>query len=473
MGGVTQVGVIDIGKTNVKVAVVDVVRREETGVMTRPNTVLPGPPYPHYDIDGHWDFILSSLRALHRERAIEAISITAHGASAVLLDTDGNLAAPVLDYEFDGPDSLAAEYDAIRPDFSETGSPRLPGGLNVGAQIFWQLTSDPGLGARLSAVVTYPQYWAYRLTGVMACEVTSLGCHTDLWCPLENRYSSLVDRLGLADRMAPIRRAAEQLGTLRPQVARTTGLPPEVPVSCGIHDSNASLYPHLLMRDRPFSVVSTGTWVIVLSIGGHPVHLDPARDTLINVDAFGDPVPSARFMGGREFDTVMEGHARDHTDVDADQVLKRKIMLFPSVEPRSGPYQGNQYRWSVDETVLTDGERHVGLSFYLALMTAQCLTMTGADGPTIVEGPFSKNRRYLDMLQAATGRAVDAAGGSVTGTSIGAALLATGAETGAENRPQHMEPDFEIDPRLVDYAATWRAAVGHDRAVQENTKSTP
>ena len=27
----------------------------------------------------------------------------------------------------------------------------------------------------------YPQYWAYRLTGVLANEVTSLGCHTDLW----------------------------------------------------------------------------------------------------------------------------------------------------------------------------------------------------------------------------------------------------------------------------------------------------
>jgi hypothetical protein len=37
-----------------------------------------------------------------------------------------------------------------------------------------------------------------------------------------------------------------------------------------------------------------------MAVGGWAVKLGPARDTLIDVNAFGDPVPSARFMGGRE-----------------------------------------------------------------------------------------------------------------------------------------------------------------------------
>ena len=41
-----------------------------------------------------------------------------------------------------------------------------------------------------------------------------------------------------------------------------------------------------------------------MAIGGRETALDPARDTLINVNALGDPVPSARFMGGRELDAV-------------------------------------------------------------------------------------------------------------------------------------------------------------------------
>ena len=44
---------------------------------------------------------------------------------------------PVLDYEYGGADCLTDEYNALRPDFAETLSPRLPKGLTVGAQLFW------------------------------------------------------------------------------------------------------------------------------------------------------------------------------------------------------------------------------------------------------------------------------------------------------------------------------------------------
>ena len=37
-----------------------------------------------------------------------------------------------------GRSSCAADYDAVRPPFAETGTPRLPIGLNLGAQLFWQ-----------------------------------------------------------------------------------------------------------------------------------------------------------------------------------------------------------------------------------------------------------------------------------------------------------------------------------------------
>ncbi|MHA7777837.1 FGGY-family carbohydrate kinase [Roseibium sp. M-1] len=455
-----HVGVIDIGKTNAKVAVVDLAEAREIGVLTRPNTFLTGPPYPHFDLEGHWQFICDALGDLHRAHGIDALSVTTHGASAVLLDADGNLAAPMLDYEHTGPDDLAAEYDAIRPDFAETGSPRLGMGLNLGAQLHWQLQSDPGLLDRVASVLTYPQYWAFKLTGVAANEVTSLGCHTDLWCPSANRFSSLVEKLGLTDKMAPVRKAGECLGTILPDIAERTGLPRETKVSCGIHDSNASLYPHLIRRDPPFSVVSTGTWVIALAIGSKSVQLNPARDTLINVNAFGDPVPSARFMGGREFDMVLAGRAKDFTEDDIGVVLDREIMLFPAVDPRSGPFQGRKHRWSIDDASLSDSERFVALSFYLALVTAECLEMTGAEGPVVVEGPFAQNRLYLQMLKAATGRPVDASAGSLTGTSIGAALLM--AEAGQRQVRQSCAQDdgWNLDPRLLRYAETWRARLG-------------
>ena len=51
-------------------------------------------------------------------------------------------------------------------------------------------------------------------------------------------------------------------------------------------------------------MVSTGTWVVIFAVGGDLDHLDPKRDTLANVDALGRAVPSARFMGGREFELL-------------------------------------------------------------------------------------------------------------------------------------------------------------------------
>ena len=98
--------------------------------------------------------------SLNREQRIDAISITTHGATGALVDAAGELVLPVLDYEFDGPDRLAAEYDAIRPPFAETGTPRLPLGLNLGAQFFWQQKRFPAEFAKAAAMLMYPQYWA-------------------------------------------------------------------------------------------------------------------------------------------------------------------------------------------------------------------------------------------------------------------------------------------------------------------------
>ena len=264
----THVAVLDIGKTNAKLALVDPQRGAELAVLTRPNRVLPGPPYPHYDTEGLWQFMLQGLAALHLAHGIEAISVTTHGASVALLDAGGGLATPILDYEHDGPDSLAAAYAALRPPFTETGSAPMPQGLNLGAQLHWLMAQDASLRDRVAHVVTYPGYWVHRLTGQLGSDLCSLGCHTDLWNPWQGCYSSLVETLGLPQKMAPAVRPSARAGRLLADVAASTGLPADTPVVFGIHDSNASLLPHLRARSGAFAVVSTGTWVVCMAVGG-------------------------------------------------------------------------------------------------------------------------------------------------------------------------------------------------------------
>lgn len=454
----SHVGVIDIGKTNAKFAVVDTETLLETAVRTRPNTVIDGPPYPHFDIEGIWNFLKSSMAEVNAHYRLSALAITTHGATAALVDEEGDLALPVLDYEHDGPDGDRGDYDLIAPPFAKTLTPKLPAGLNLGAQLFYLQRHWPKAVARTRAILTYPQYWAHRLTGAAASELTSLGCHTGLWDFERRDFSSLVDAMGIRDKFPPLRSAFDVLGTVKPDLAEELGLGIGVQVYCGIHDSNASLLPHVLTTQPPFAVVSTGTWVIVCAPGGALDGLDETRDCLANIDALGRTVPSARFMGGREFSLLMGSEICEIEDRVTDRILRERIMLLPSIQTGSGPFPQNSARWSLPPDELDATTRHCVVSFYLALMTAECLVLAGAGGRVIVEGPFGRNRIFLDMLGAATGRPVIANSGNATGTSLGAALLTLGSH--ARPRLDHAAlPPATNASEMRLYARHWRQAV--------------
>lgn len=452
-----RITVLDIGKTNAKVVVLDCATGKEIAEKRTPNRVLAGPPYPHYDIEALWNFAVDALKVFAETLGFDAISITTHGASAVLLDAEGDLALPALDYEHLYPQDVQTAYAAIRPPFSETFSPVLSGGLNVGAQLHYQKTTFADDFARVSRILTYPQYWAFRLTGIATNEMTSLGCHTDLWNPREGTFSSLVDELGIRDLMAPVHSAFDMLGPVLPEVAREIGLDEEIPVHCGIHDSNASLLPHLIGREPPFAVVSTGTWVINFAVGGDLDHLDPERDTLANVDAYGRAVPSSRFMGGREFEMLTSelGKLSPGAALAAmPRIIENGLMLLPNITTGSGPFPGRERQWLNDEGVSND-ERWAAACLYLALMTETCLSLVGAKGPILVEGPFASNEAYLQALASLTLREVAALSGS-TGTSQGAALLA-----GALPPPETPSTRYQgILPGLGAYRQEWRNRLG-------------
>ncbi len=453
-----HVGVIDIGKTNVKFAIVDLERGRETVVGRTRTPVRDGPPYRHFDTDAIWQFLCETISTRPAERIIDALSVTTHGASAALVDAEGKLTLPVLDYEDEGPDAIDAEYAEVRPPFRESYSPPLPGGLNLGKQIFWLSRREPDSFARTRWILTLPQYWSYRLSGVAASELTSLGCHTDLWSFPQNRLSSFVYGQGWLEKFPPLRKAADHLGPVRPEVAQMLGLDPATPVLCGIHDSNASLLPHLLTRRPPFSVVSTGTWVIVCSPGGKLEGLDPQRDCLANIDALGHPVPSARFMGGREYSVATKDVARAVSSEVLEKVLRERLFLLPSLVRGSGPFPESAARWTYARSVEDPITDYAVVSCYLALMTAECLRLSGASADVVVEGPFAANPIYLSMLKAVTGRPVFAQTDAATGTATGAALLATYPAV-PRSLPHAAEVSLQRPELFRHYADDWRTLV--------------
>jgi sugar (pentulose or hexulose) kinase len=326
--------------------------------------------------------------------------------------------------------------------------------LNLGAQLYWQFYKDPTLFERTDKIVTYPQYWAFLLTGAVAADVSSLGCHTDLWAPDKRDYSSLVDHMQLRDKLAAPENANKIIGTITPEICKLTGLPRHVPVACGIHDSNASLLPYLNTDADQYSVVSTGTWVIAMALNGLPIELDEALETFMNVDAFGRPVPSARFMGGREFELEKVNISSEYSDAEVQAVLDDQLMLLPAVEPMAGPFKGRLAEWQPYAPERGDPRRHIALSFYLALVTNSCLEAIGHVGKIVVEGPFARNELFLSMLKVASNSEVFLSSGQ-TGTSLGAALLFKKRKSNKPKTRHIIAPTWDV-AAMRELAENWR-----------------
>jgi L-fuculokinase len=390
--------VFDVGKSNVRLSAVS-----DDGValatIERPNRVNGGDPYPHFDADELYAWLIDGLATLARDFEIQSVVPVTHGASAALVDDDG-LVLPIMDYEFRGVSEIDSEYDAVARDFARTASPKLPAGLNLGRQLFWQQQKFPGEFDR-ATILPYPQYWAARLCGVRAWEPTSLGCHTDLWEPQRGEFSSFAKTTRWDLRFGRRANAWTPLGPPLPAVAASTGLRRECKILAGIHDSNASYLAHRASREKPFCVVSTGTWIIVMAHGSPLNVLREELDTLANVDAFGNALATARFMGGREYATICGADAglAQPSVGDLETILASGTLAVPSFADQGGPFR-EQVGHIVGNVSAAPPHRAAFAALYCALMTDWCVTMLEARGDIILEGRLASNEAFASALAA-------------------------------------------------------------------------
>ncbi len=461
--------VVDIGKTHSKVSL-----WSDDGQMidrrTRANRPQRATGYQALDVDGIDAWLMQSLGELARSRRIGQIVPVGHGAAAALLRGNQLHVAPV-DYEHEISAADRADYDIERDSFDLTGSPSLPCGLNLGRQLHY-LERLRGPLPDDVVIVPWAQYWAWRLCGIAASEVTSLGCHTDLWRPHSQDFSALAVRRGWAARFAPIRPAAARLGRITPEVMRQTGLPADCEVLCGLHDSNAALLAargHTQIAGGDATVLSTGTWFVAMrSPGEHAavdIELDPDRDCLVNVDVAGRPVPSARFMGGREAQLISGIDSFALTDdYHPDQLLARLPRLvaqascvYPSFVAGVGPFPRSRGEWH-NRPATADDQRVVA-GLYLALMADAALDLIGSRRRLLIEGRFAEAVIFVRAL----------------------ATLRPGQQVFVSNAHQDVacgalrliHPDLRppcdltrvdpLDTDLTAYAAQWRGRAGAAR----------
>ncbi|MCX7176512.1 MAG: L-fuculose kinase [Proteobacteria bacterium] len=473
------IAVFDVGKTNTKLSLIRAANGEVVRSVQRANRPVEDLGMNQLDLAGMERWLIESLRDLPERQRITAVVPVGHGAACALLDTTGQLlAAP--DYEDPCFRESATDYDGERDPYSETRSPRLPDGQNLGAQLFFLETRRPAVFARIAHILLLPQYWAWRLSGDMAAEVSSLGAHSDLWQPrhtkvaqrltklssppvgeglgVRGEFSRLAQRRGWSKLFPPLRAAGDLLGPLRQEIQIATGLPGTCQVACGLHDSNASWLWHLskVRAGADLTVISSGTWTIAMKSRADLDRLREARDMLANVDVFSAPVATARFMGGREYATIMAGRlAATPTVEDLRRVVIQGAMALPAFAEAGGPFHGRAGRIVATER-LSDAEWAAMATAYVVLVTEVILELLGDSDNIVVDGPFAQNPLFAPLLKTLRPDASVFVSSVASGATAGALVLILGdAAPAAENADRSAAP-LEVEG-LAAYRSAWRA----------------
>lgn len=396
--------VLDLGKTHTKLtawsAAGELLQRE-----TYANTPCVSANYPALDVEGIELWLGEALSRFAALGQICAIVPVGHGAAAAIV-REGELAAPVMDYEFEPSPEMRQEYLRGRDAFAETGSPAMGMALNLGLQLHCIEQFHPNALSGNALILPWPQYWAWCLCGVAASEVTSWGSHTDLWSPSRKAPSAMALRRGWAQRFAPLRHASDVIGVLSKEWVERTGLKPSTRIHAGLHDSNAALVSArscAQFAEGDATLISTGTWFVAmrsLGEGAAAPSLQEDRGCLFNVDVSGKPAPTALFMGGREIEMLgavgIDAPERQSALAAAlAAVLAAETMVLPTMASGTGAFPEAVGAWCAKPAV--DEERDVAVALYAALMVDVGLDLIGSQGALLVEGRFAK----CDMFTAA------------------------------------------------------------------------
>ncbi len=458
------VAVVDFGKTNKKVLLYDrdlQVKRIER--KTFEEIEIEGLRCD--DLNGAMEFVYESLRRLAGEFSpIRAVSFTTHGASVLTLDGEGNLVFPPVSYDHSPPPEL---YEEFYKEFGDrrrlqarTMTPPFPFLINPGIGLFFLKKHDPERFERIERILFLPQYLGFLMTGRPACEPTYVGCHTYLWDFEAARPSHVAEGLGVADKMdLPLKKPWDVQGTVKKELAERLGLPSDCVVTCGIHDSNASLLPYLLKEpERDFVLNSTGTWCVAMSPrGSFPLAEEElGREIFFNLSAFGKPVKTTIFRGGAEFAFWSEklGGGTPHPEVlDADlaaEVVERRACVLPTLYAGSGMFPKSYPSLVRADYLLEDPLRaYLALDLSLAVQSRVALLATSAgSSPTIfIEGGFRNNAPYCSLLAALMPESEVYLSNLAEATAFGAAILGVCAVEGVE--PAAVAGRFAIETQPV------------------------
>ncbi|WP_421944052.1 FGGY-family carbohydrate kinase [Pedobacter sp.] len=404
----TVAAIFDVGKTNKKLFLIDenyniVYERSARFVETK-------------DEDGEVCENLESLRSSVfdslnqvmqlKEYDIKAINFSSYGASFVYLDENGVPLTPLYNYLKEYPEALKQEfytkYGGEAKISLETASPIL-GSLNSGMQLYRLKKEKPEVFAKIKYALHLPQYLSYLITDRAVADITSIGCHTQLWDFGKNEYHKWVAEEGLE----------EKFGTFTPadSVIDTQFENRDFQVGVGLHDSSAALIPYLANFSVPFVLLSTGTWCISLNPFNQEVLTEDElkQDCLCYMHFKGKAVKASRIFAGYEHEVQLKRIAEHfdraaylfkHLQFNPGMILKLANKVPENQFPQDGFSEKSAFSERDLNVFQTAEEAYHQLIFDLVKQQLYSLKLVLNSGVKriFVDGGFGKNAIYMHLL---------------------------------------------------------------------------
>lgn len=289
--------IFDVGKTNKKLFLFD----EQYRIVHEQNIQLPEikdeDGFACEDINALTNWVKDSFTSILAEEKFEikAVNFSAYGASFVYLDENGKVFLPLYNYLKPFPKELQNRfyntYGGEKLIARQTASPVL-GSLNSGMQLYRLKYEKPEFFVKIKWALHLPQYLSYILSSEVCTDITSIGCHTNLWSFKEQQYHKWVSGEGIEEKLPSIKDSTTIAGKTSSAIA----------VGIGLHDSSAALIPYLYSFTEPFVLLSTGTWCITLNSFNDTLLTDQEleQDCLCYFSYKGKPVKASRLFAGHE-----------------------------------------------------------------------------------------------------------------------------------------------------------------------------
>ena len=211
------IAIFDIGKTNKKLLLFDTHYRIVYESSACLDETVDEDGYPCENLRDLQRFISDSLLRIQQNPviSIKAVNFSTYGASFVHLGKrDGQIVTPLYNYLKPYPKDLLQQFYSNyggEEAFSLTTASPVLGHLNSGMQLYWLKYKKPHVFERIRYSLHLPQYMSYLLTGRTFSDMTSIGCHTNLWDFTRQGYHEWVFREGIADKLAPIESATQTM----------------------------------------------------------------------------------------------------------------------------------------------------------------------------------------------------------------------------------------------------------------------